>query len=257
MPRTLIVTGYGYPQIDVFLYEQNDTNIIESVYYVGEPFIVFVRFFELADDILLEEHASLIGFVPEILAQLAIIGLDYLSIGGGYSTIWRIFLKGSLEVFAEFIADDISFEITEDVVIKTQNFSLALKGNVDVATAMNLKQDGKIWLWRVFFSVLSFDTRNVDVQFSNPERYYFGLLTFSNFGAYHQPFWLRTKERFDGIFQITPNATGKNSDDDVSFQNTLYPSDRATGFSYDLRKGVLVQAKVSAARVLNNVENWW
>lgn len=122
---------------------------------------------------------------------------------------------------------------------------------------MNLDDNDTIWLWRVFFSVLSFDERLVDIQFNNPHRFYFGLLSFSNFGSFVPPYWLRTQEHFAGVFQVTPNATGKDNNDDAGFPNLLYNYSRCTGFSYDLRKGVLVQAKVSAVRVLSNVTNWW
>jgi hypothetical protein len=224
---------------------------------IGELALSYVQYVIVPDSVDPGEYTPGGEFLPALAEFIINSAVDVIEIAGGNTFRWSFVNVFTGNVLASIIADYVLFELTAEIVIKTQNFSLSGKGNIDVATQLGLKKDGEIWLWRVFFSVLVYDERLVDVQYNNPNRFYFGLVSFSNFGAFAEPYWLRTKEHYRGIFQVTPNAEGKDINSDAGFPNLLYNYIRHTGFSFDLRKSVLAQAKVSAVKLLSDVENWW
>jgi hypothetical protein len=256
--KVLTLEIWNYPQVDYYTFDNNGVRDIYNVVISGGPSVLsYIRHVILPDDVDIESITSTYELAPSVLLHILTAGIDIVSIIGGNANLWRFFIGEATEAFLEIFADEIIYYILSDDLIKTQNFSLSGKGQVNVKDSLNLDDNGTIWLWRVFFSVLSFDSRIVDVQYNNPNRFYFGLLSFSNFGAFNSPYWLRTQEHYAGVFQVTPNPEGKDSGDDAGFPNLLYPYARCTGFSYDLRKSVLAQAKVSAVKVMSQVTNWW
>lgn len=218
--------------------------------------ISFDQSFSMPDDITFEDVVLDFFYTQELLSFAAALQLGERAFFYGVPYIWFFRLVNGGWVSQQFIATIVD-TFFEEIVIKEKQFQLTGKGVIDVGTQLDIRKNNEVWLWRGHFECVSLDESVTDPQFSNPERHYLGLCTFSNFGHMDVPTWIRTKNYVFGTFMVLPNYSGKSLSQVDNYPNLQYQYPRFDRIIYDLRPKVSINCFVTAVRFMFNLETWW
>ena len=247
----------NYQGWDVFKGKDSNDELYFFYAPLGDLVLSYVQYLVLPEDVtfldLVREEIEDITFL-DLVANIVLETTTSIFLPRWQWTIKSIYTG---VVLATIIADVVFLEEVFDDVIKTKNIPISGQIVVDVGTQLDIRRNGEIWLWRGVIDVTAFEPSRVDVSFDNPNRFYFGLCTISYFGNTLPPQWIRTDNAFISIHQVTPDYAGKAVSGNVNYPNLLYPYPRGDRVIFDLRPSVLGTLKLTACKILSDLENWW